>query len=196
MKRVVIVGVAIAVALIGYVAAGPFLVIGQIRSALQHHDSVALSSHVDFPTLRANLTDQINAVIMKNAAQELKGNPSDALGMAVVSKLVDTTVETFVTPSVLTSLMTGTMSRNDGAESQQVSDQQAEPLRHARYSYDSVAQFSAWVKVTPADRDELRLVFTLDGLSWKLSNIVLPSALFDDAKKASGKPGQRSRTSR
>jgi len=74
---------------------------------------------------------------------------------------------------VLTSLMTGTLSRSDGAETQQVSDQQSEPLRHARYSYDSVAKFSAWVKVSPADRGELRLVFTLDGLSWKLSNIVV-----------------------
>ena len=85
---------------------------------------------------------------------------------------------------VLTSLMTGTLSRSDGAETQQVSDQQSELLRHARYSYDSVAKFSAWVKVSPADRGELRLVFTLDGLSWKLSNIVVPPTMFDDAKKA------------
>jgi hypothetical protein len=196
MKRVVIVGVAIAVALIGYVAAGPFIVMKQIKSALARHDSEAFSSHVDFPALRANLKDQINAIVMKNAAQELKDNPSGAFRVALVSKLVDTTVDSFVTPSVLTSLLTGTLSRSDGVEPQQVSDQQAEPLRHARYSYDSVTKFSAWVKVSPADRDELRLVFTLDGLAWKLSNIVVPSALFDDAKKASGKPGQRSRTSR
>ena len=194
MKRMVIVGVAIAVALIGYVAAGPFIVMGQIRSALQQHDSEALSSHVDFPTLRANLKDQINAVVMKNAAQEFKDNFVGTFGVAlVVSKLVDTTVDSFVTPSALTSLMTGTPPRSDGAEPHQVSDQQAEPLRQARYSYDSVAKFSAWVKVSAADRDELRLVFTLDGLSWKLSNIVVPPALFDDAKKASGKPSARAK---
>jgi hypothetical protein len=63
MQRVVIVGLAIAVALIGYAAAGPFIVMGQIRSALGQHDPEALSAHVDFPALRTNLKDQINGFV-------------------------------------------------------------------------------------------------------------------------------------
>ena len=89
--------------------------------------------------------------------------------------------------------MTGTPPRGDVAEPQRVSEQYAEPLRDVRYSYDSDAKFSAEVKGSPADSDELRIVFSRDGLSWKLSNIVVPPALFDDAKKASGKPSARAK---
>jgi len=59
--------------------------------------------------------------------------------------------------------------------------------------YDSVTKFSAWLKENPADRDELRFVFTLDGLSWKLSDIVVPPALLDDPKKTLGKPQRQHR---
>jgi hypothetical protein len=192
MRRVVIVGVAIAVALIGYVAAGPFLVMGQIRSAVQQHDSEALSSHVDFPALRANLKDQLNVAYTREATRDLKENSTAALGAALaVSKVVDTAVDSLITPSGLTNLLAGTPSRRDGAEPGQASDQQAEPIRSIRYSYDSITRFSAWIKLHPADRDEARLVFTLDGLSWKLSNIVVPPALFDDSKKPSRKAKNR-----
>ena len=42
----------------------------------------------------------------------------------------------------------------------------------AKYSFDGTSSFSAWMKTD--DDEDVRLVLTRNGLSWKLTNIVLP----------------------
>jgi hypothetical protein len=45
-------------------------------------------------------------------------------------------------------------------------------LQNARYSYDSLRQFSVWL---PDDKgQETRFVLQRDGVSWRLVNLVLP----------------------
>lgn len=47
-----------------------------------------------------------------------------------------------------------------------------DPLKNARFTYDSPSRFSVWVR---EDRDrEIRFVLIRGGLSWKLGRIVLP----------------------
>ena len=191
MKRVVIIAVAVAIALVGYVATGPFIVMHQIQSALERHDSEALSTHVDFPTLRSNLKDQINVLVLKTATHDAQGNPSGVLGMALVSKFAESMVDSFVTPAGIASLTTGEGPRNadNGAATQAPNETRETPFKHARYSYDSDAKFSAYVGGRQGN-GEVRIVFTRDGLSWKLSNIVVPPNLVDDGKTASKKTGR------
>jgi hypothetical protein len=191
MKRVVIAAVAVAIVLVGYLAAGPFIVMHQIQSALAQRDSEALSTHVDFPTLRTNLKEQINVLVMKNAAHDLQDNPLGAFGMALASRVAESMVDALVTPAGLASLMTGTRPRktDSGAGTPSPNEDHGTPFKHARYSYDSDSKFSAFVKGPQGNGDAVRIVFTRDGLSWKLSNIVIPPALFDDGKTASGQTG-------
>ena len=57
MKKPLVIGLLLA-AIIGvasYVAAGPYLAIHGIRTALAEQDSGRLQKHVDFPALRVNL---------------------------------------------------------------------------------------------------------------------------------------------
>jgi hypothetical protein len=109
--------------------------------------------------------------------------------MALVSKVVESTVDSLVTPSGLSRLLTGTRPRTDDeGQAQQVEEQRADPFKRARYSYDSDAKFSAWVRGRQGTGDEIRIVFTREGLSWKLSNIVVPQAVLEGGKNASAKP--------
>ena len=71
----------ILLAIVGYVAAGPYLTISEIKTAVVEQDSEKLSNNIEFPTLRQNLKDQLNAVMMKNVVTELVDNPFAALAV-------------------------------------------------------------------------------------------------------------------
>jgi hypothetical protein len=101
--------VVIGVLLMGYVVGAPYWTVHQMRSAAKDRDGEALSEHIDFPSVRQSLKEQVNAMMMKEMSTkaELKENPFAALGMAFASTLVDKTVDTFVTPAGITQLMSG-----------------------------------------------------------------------------------------
>ncbi len=177
-KLAVIGGILIA-AVVVYAAVGPFFTIHQIKTGIEQQDSEKLSENIDFPMLRSNLKDQIGAMMMKQAAAESKDNPFGALGIMFASKMVESAVDSMITPSGLQNLMTGappTRPQEAGQPSQQ-SDQsaKADPFRNVRYTFDTQSKFSIWVKRPDLDETkEVRFVLTRDGLSWKLSNIVIP----------------------
>lgn len=176
MKKIVLVVVIFVLAIIGYVIVGPFITIHQIKSAVEKQDSEQLSDNIDFPVLRSNLKEQFNAMVLKSAASELKGNPFGALAVGLASKLVEGMVESFVTPSGLVSVMEGeapSRLKRDTVKAQASVKSKPEPFKNARNTYDSPNKFSVWVKND--NKEEIRFVFTRNWLSWKLSNIILPT---------------------
>jgi hypothetical protein len=100
--------------------------------------------------------------------------------MLFVSKMVDTLVDSSVTPSGLAALMSGKSPEQSGDSQPSSSDSRLLP--DARYTYDSISKFSAWVRAE--DGRELRIVFTRYDLLWKLSNILLSADLFSGAQAA------------
>lgn len=162
------------VVVIGYVAAGPYLTISQIKTGIVEQDSEKLSDNIDFPALRQNLKDQLNAVMMKKAATKLKDNPFAALAAGFATKMVDGIVDSFVTPTGLASIMEGKKpSRSGTGDTKKTNPPKKEDLfKNARFSYDSMSKFSIWV---PNDKgQEVRFVLKRDGFSWKLVNLIVP----------------------
>lgn len=183
-KAIISVVVIAALALIGYVAAGPFLAMKGIAEGIAKKDSEKLSSHVDFPLLRQNLKEQMNAAMMKNMKDDLKENPFSGLAMAFMPKLIDTMVDGYVTPSGLAAMMSGEKPDIDnpmehGKKEQEESAKPEKPkdvakmFEDAKIGFDSLSQFSIAVKSKEND-DEVKMVLTRDALEWKLSNILIP----------------------
>ena len=171
-----IIGVAM-IALLGYVAAGPYLAIADIKTGIVDKDADRLSAKVDFPALRQNLKDQFNARLMNNAAGELKDNPLGALAAGLATTMVDGIVDSFVTPAGLAHVMAGDRPSESLVKQTVKADTGPPPkeedlLQNARYSYDSLSQFSVWVP--DAEGHETRFVLQRDGVSWRLVNLVLP----------------------
>ncbi|GAB0147951.1 MAG: DUF2939 domain-containing protein [Marichromatium sp.] len=167
---------------LGYVAAGPYLTVAQIRTGLVERDPVMLEQHVDFPRLRAGLKDQLNVRLLEEAQDD--GETSNPLALALVglaTQLIDKVVDTFVTPAGLARIMAGE-TPEPGAELPSVPAGEADapddgggerrPFADARYVYDDLDTFSVWVPTE--DGRELRCVLERDGLRWRLVNIVLP----------------------
>jgi hypothetical protein len=163
----------------GYVAAGPFITLHGMKVAIKSHDSERLSGYIDFPMLRSNLKEQLNAAVMKESTSQMRDNPFAILGMAVASKLAESLVETAVTPSGLANLMQGRKPASApiaatpaSANSLSTTPESVEPFRNARYTFDNTERFSAWVK--NENGEEIRFVLSRIGFSWKLTNIVIP----------------------
>jgi len=169
----VVIGLVLA-AVAGYVAAGPYITLSEIRAGFVEQNSEKLSENIDFPTLRQNMKEQFNAVLMKNAATELKDDAFAAIGTALATELVDGIVDSIVTPSGLVGMMEGKNPFESiiGETSVNITPKKEDLFKNARYSYDSMSKFSVWI---PNDKgEEGRFVLKRDGLSWNLVNLVLP----------------------
>lgn len=187
MKKAVIVIAGIVFALICYVAAGPYITLYQLKAGVEEQNSDKLSDNVDFPVLRQNMKEQINASVMKSAMTDLKDNPFAALAIGFASTMVDNMVNSFVTPAGLASLMEGKrpqpndVDKSSSKQSQQkdvskVSTEstlpQWEPFENASYSFESTSKFL--VKVPDVTGEVIQFTLTRNGINWKLSNIIIP----------------------
>jgi hypothetical protein len=168
MNKAALFAIICAVALAGYVAAGPFLTAHRIGDALRERDSEALADNVDFPTLRQNLKDQISALMLP----EVRQNAGAAAEILVVSGIIDRFLDSIITPSGIAALALSAGSSQNGASAAAKS----QGLQVTRYSYDGLSRFSAYVKSDHGG--DLRFVFSRHGISWKLSNIVVPNGQF------------------
>ncbi len=187
MKKGIWVAAGVLVLLIGYVMAGPFLAVYQIKGAIKERDQEALAEHVDFPVLRGNLKEQLNGQLMGEMASSKSNDAFAMFGMMLADKLVDVMVDSLVTPASLARLMAGEKvpvrpakggeqdGETGGAQKSETGDQpteQKELLADASYHFRSTSRFVA--RVTDRKGRPLDFVLTRDGLSWRLTNIVLP----------------------
>lgn len=92
---------------VGYVAAGPFISSHQLKDAIARQDAILLSNNIDFPRLRTNLKEQLNALLVKQFTSDMAENPFLILGMAFLPKLVDGLVDSMLTPSGIAQVMAG-----------------------------------------------------------------------------------------
>ena len=158
----------------GYVFAGPYMTINQLKAGIQEEDSARLESNIDFPLLRKNLKSQFNKAMGGEASAYDENNPLGEMAAGGISGFVDMTVESIGTPDGMASLMKGKVTGkvNPDNPTSDPHTESREPFEDARYSFDSHSQCSVYV---PADDgDEVRFILTRSGTKWKLSDIDLP----------------------
>ena len=176
MKRWFWLAALLALALLGYVAAGPYLTVRAIREAVKTEDASALARHVDFPALRASLKLQVDDRIVREAGAEAQSSLLGAFGIAVATGLAGGIVDAMVTPVGLGALMEGRKLWNRGSgvapPSRGDTSQQAEPLPEPVYGFESTSRVTA--RVATASGEPIVLVLTRDGMRWRLSDIRLP----------------------
>ncbi|WP_101927062.1 MULTISPECIES: DUF2939 domain-containing protein [Luteimonas] len=164
------------VLLLAYTAAGPFLTIHAIRTAVQADDSRALSRQVDFPALRSSLRLQLNDAMVREVGPDLQSSLLGAIGLRLAGSAVGTGVDMMVTPVGLSALMRGRRVWSlAGGAPLSTADEAAtrtDPLEDAHFRYHSPSRFTATVR---DDRDRpIVFVLTRSGIQWKLSDIRLP----------------------
>jgi len=171
----------VAVFFLGYIGVGPFLAMSGIKSGIETKDSVMLSEHIDFQSLRQNLKDQFNAKMIMDLQSKEKNNPFGALAAGFASKLVDGIVDGMVTPAGLAQMISGKAPSKPGEAPSQKEGEKVMPgksaekkelFENARFGFDSTSKFSIWVPTKK--EEEVRFLLVRNGLDWKLSNIIIP----------------------
>lgn len=170
----IMVGIA-ALAMAGVILA-PYIAVYQIQQAAQAQDTEALEEHIDFPRIREDLKEQVNASIMAKSKTELKDNPFAALAMALASGFAEKMISNFVTPSGLVELMKGeTPGRviaGANGSARDIAPSDKKPFESANMRYES---FSKFVIEVPDKNGGAPSQFILrrDLIAWRLTGIKL-----------------------
>lgn len=179
MKKWLVGGAALAVllGLATYVVAGPYLAIHGIRTALAEQDTAKLQRHVDFPSLRVNLRAQVEDYLARKAGPEVSSNLFGAAALSIANQVLGRGVDTLVTPMGIAAVLQGraTWKRAIGETvggDTYAPPVPAEPLEGAAHHYESLSRFTATVH--DEQGNPVVLVFTRQGLRWRLTDIRLP----------------------
>lgn len=176
MKKLVALVVFLALLLGAYVAAGPFLAMHQIRTAVQEGDTRSLSEHVDFELIRSSVRAQVEDHIARQADTTARGSPLGRLMAQVAGRLGGGAIDALVTPAGIGALLQGRHIVERFAGLSGPADGEAfdveKALDDARYRYESTSRFTATIR--NADGVPIVFVFTREGLDWMLTDIRLP----------------------
>lgn len=201
MKRWLLVTAIVLLALLAYVAMGPWLTVRGIQRAVDARDASALSRHVDFPRLRSSLKAQLSDRLIRRAGEETQSSLFGGLALRLAEGAIDAAVETMITPLGIGALMQGQVLRDrfgDAADAATAatqapaSDSQSEALSEAMppdpnktvsvqsqppnadYRIESASRISATLH--DASGRPVEFVLVRHGLQWKLADIRLPPA--------------------
>lgn len=154
--------------LVGYAATGPYRALAGLQSAIVQGDTNALTQYVDFPTLRENLKLQLSAKANDSVNSLLQNAIASQIAGGIANKLVNTTVDSFITPAGLGRLLAGA-AFVAGPIPSAPGDSLQSRLENSRGSFESLNTFT--LTVPAASGRELVVVLTRNGLDWQLTNL-------------------------
>ena len=173
MKIWIVMGVVVGalLAAVMYAVASPYIAVNAMHQAAIERDADTLVEYIDFPQVRQNLKDQLNAMMLEEMTTSAADNPFAVLGMAMGGALVEQFVDALVTPAGLMSVMSG-----------ESFDPAADANPSALDDADIQMSYQAWdrfhVQIAAPDADAATvLVLRRTGLwQWQVTDIRLPIA--------------------
>ncbi len=151
----------------------PHLAVHNMKKAAEAKDADALSSYVDFPSLRESLNANFNAKMVSEVAKSKSGDPFEALGAAIATALINPMIDALVTPESLAILTKG--EKPEMSQSGNESKIQSAPERantETSMSYKGLNRFIVRVKEKDSTEEPIEFIFKRDGIiSWKLSGL-------------------------
>ena len=166
--------VLILVALLAFVAAGPWLAINGIRNVIAAGEYGELWRFVDFERLRESVAPQIQAKIAGGIVDRVgRGQTAEAIG-GVTALIAEPAIDAMVSPTGVATLLHGTAlaRRVAGKKDADGKVRATDPLKDARTAYESPSLFTATVQ--NAEGRPVVFEFSRSGLAWKLTGIRLP----------------------
>ncbi|TCT24538.1 DUF2939 domain-containing protein [Thermomonas haemolytica] len=157
----------LALLLLAYVAAGPWLAINGIRRLVAAGQQDELWRFVDFQRLQESLRPQLEEKIMRDILARTASRSGPLAIGKVSSAFTEPAVKAMASPQGLATLLQGSAlarttapgAPNDG-------------LKHAQTRFQSPSLFTA--TVASAEGRPVVFEFRRDGLGWKLTGLRLP----------------------
>lgn len=153
---------------IGWYYYSPYLALSGLRDAIIEADAGKIEKYVDFKSVRSHLKTDVMAA-MEEQGKEADSPFSGEAGEIMASAMVGAFIDRVATPEGLAKLLRH-------AKQQQDSDtggEQNPGFDSDEFDIERVT-FNSFFLKKKNDESEMRIEFTRDGLSWKLSRILMP----------------------
>jgi len=166
----------------GYLYATPWISINQFREAIQAKDMPGIERHVDFPSLRTSLKDQLKGKLSEEITRQSGDNPlvnfgMGAFGYALAEPMINAAVDAYISPAGLKTLMAGSPPEGMGADA----GPQAPQLPDTSSSDASVSMAyktpNLFVVAASDSSNGQTVRFNFERrelVSWKLTSLTLP----------------------
>ena len=183
LKRVAIVAIFGSAAIAGgYFFASPFLAIQGLRSGFLSKNADQVSKYIDYPALQADLKAQLGVMMLKSLQNdpEMAANPFSGFAMAMITPMVNSMVDTYVTPSGMKTILESSAIDQSGANQDQTTQNLVarkrefdKALDKTSMGYEGLEKFQ--LTATADDGKKTKLLFNRQGFAdWKLKAVVLP----------------------
>ncbi len=177
LKWLLALPVVVLLALLAYVAAGPWLAMNGLRQTVASDNTAELWRFVDFDQLRASLSPQIRERIaldmLKRTGPTLSPQKIAEVTELISPKLIDR----LASPEAIDRLLSGdilTAAQPAAVAAAAAAGPNADPLGNARTHFESTSLFTATVD-TPQGQ-QVVFEFRRSGLNWKLTGLRLPKS--------------------
>lgn len=172
IRRLVVIAATAALLFVAAVFASPWLAAQQMRDAARAQNVAALSRHIDFPALRANLKAHLAESLAQRRDAPAQGNDLAAMLLAA---LIDPMVEALITPESLAGMMAAgeqpSVSAPDGTATNAPEDA-TRPATEIRTGYEGIDRFAMAVRLADSGREPVVFVLHRQGLfAWKLASM-------------------------
>lgn len=183
MKKWLAIALLAFVAMVAWIAAGPFRTMDAIGRAVERNDTAELARHVDFPAVRTSLRAQLDDYLVRRAGVDAQASPLGALALRIAGTASGGLVDALATPAGIGLVLQGRdvwhRLSGGGISSSDTYAHVApgDPLADATYRFESPSRFTA----TVPNRDGAPVVFVLtrDGLHWRITDVRVPFTALD-----------------
>jgi hypothetical protein len=182
-KRIAVAVAAGSVAAVGgYYLVSPFLAIQGLRNGFLSRNTDQVNQYIDYPSLQSDLKAQLGSMMLKSMQTdpEMAANPFSGFAMAMITPMVNSIVDTYVTPSGMKTVLEASSTQESGASQDQTAQNLVErkkefdkALQKTTMGYDGLNKFQ--LTATGDDGKKTKLVFNRQGFAeWKLNSVILP----------------------
>lgn len=166
----------------GYYLASPFLAIQELRTGFLSKNADQVNQYIDYPSLQSDLKAQLGSMMLKTMQSdpEMAANPFSGFAMAMITPMVNSIVDTYVTPSGMKTILEAPSTQQSSASPDQTAQNLVErkrefdkALQKTTMGYDGLHKFQ--LTATADDGKKTKLVFNRQGFAeWKLNSVILP----------------------
>lgn len=182
-KRIVLaVAIGSAATVGGYYLASPYLAMQGLRSGFLSRNADQVNQYIDYPSLQSDIKAQLGSMMLRNMQSdpEMAANPFSGFAMAMITPMVNSMVDTYVTPSGMKSVLEASSTQQSDAIKDQTAQNLVErkkefdkALQKTSIGYDGLNKFQ--LTATADDGKKTKLVFNRQGFAeWKLKSVLLP----------------------
>lgn len=158
--------------------ASPYLTIQDMQQAASRKDEVELSKHIDYPTLK----ESFRAILQAKAQEEMtkqvqSGNPFAALGMATAQSMIDSLVNSIISPQMIGAALQGktnTLQQQSAENKDQAQAPSPTSDQVVEMGYESLNTFAVQIKSVKTSQPSVELIFKRNGFDWKLTELRIP----------------------